>query len=188
MNNIGTKIKEIRKRKGLSQEELAEAAKVNLRTIQRIENNESEPRGGTLNLICSALDITTETIFDYGKVEDKSYLVLFHLSALASFLLPLGNIIMPLIMWFNKKDKISGLKSLGANVLNFQILSTILTYISLLGYVYIKINHIAGYTWLIILFVIIYLLNIILPVILAIRTHKSNTIKYYPKLIPFIKE
>jgi len=43
MNEIGQKIREVRKRKGLSQEELAESAKVNLRTIQRIENNENEP-------------------------------------------------------------------------------------------------------------------------------------------------
>jgi len=37
MNEIGTKIKELRRKKGLSQEELAENSKVNLRTIQRIE-------------------------------------------------------------------------------------------------------------------------------------------------------
>ena len=58
MNKIGKKIKEARKKKGLSQEDLAESAKVNLRTIQRIEKNENEPRGKTLNLICSVLDIT----------------------------------------------------------------------------------------------------------------------------------
>lgn len=34
---------------------MAESAKVNLRTIQRIENNESEPRGKTLNLVCEVL-------------------------------------------------------------------------------------------------------------------------------------
>jgi transcriptional regulator with XRE-family HTH domain len=57
MNEIGKKIKELRKKKGLSQEELAEFSKVNLRTIQRIENDENEPRGKTLNLICEALDV-----------------------------------------------------------------------------------------------------------------------------------
>ena len=57
MNSIGNKILEIRKSKGLTQEELAELSKVNLRTIQRIENNENEPRGKTLNLICDVLEI-----------------------------------------------------------------------------------------------------------------------------------
>ena len=57
MNPIAQIISETRKIKGLTQEELAEQAKVNLRTIQRIENDESKPRGKTLKLICDALDI-----------------------------------------------------------------------------------------------------------------------------------
>jgi transcriptional regulator with XRE-family HTH domain len=57
MNSIGKKIQGFRKEKGLTQEELAELSKVNLRTIQRIENNNSVPRETTLNLICHALEI-----------------------------------------------------------------------------------------------------------------------------------
>ncbi len=52
MENIGKKIVELRKSKGYTQEELAEKAKVNLRTIQRIENDENKPSGNTLKLIC----------------------------------------------------------------------------------------------------------------------------------------
>lgn len=44
MKLVAKKISETRKRKGLTQEELAEQSKVNLRTIQRIENNEATPR------------------------------------------------------------------------------------------------------------------------------------------------
>ncbi len=57
MNPIAKKISEKRKNKGLTQEELAKQAKINLRTIQRIENSESQPRGTTLNLICEVLEI-----------------------------------------------------------------------------------------------------------------------------------
>lgn len=57
MNIIAQKISESRKIKGLTQEELAEKAKINLRTIQRIESSENEPRGKTLNLICDVLEI-----------------------------------------------------------------------------------------------------------------------------------
>ncbi|MTI20789.1 XRE family transcriptional regulator, partial [Fulvivirga sp. RKSG066] len=57
MNFIAKTITETRRVKGLTQEELAEKAKVNLRTIQRIENSESDPRGTTLNFICDALEI-----------------------------------------------------------------------------------------------------------------------------------
>lgn len=40
---LAQKIKELRTRKGLSQEKLAETAQINLRTVQRIEAGETEP-------------------------------------------------------------------------------------------------------------------------------------------------
>ena len=62
MNWIAKKIRETRKIKGITQEELAEQAKINLRTIQRIENSENVPRGKTLHLICQALEIDSEEL------------------------------------------------------------------------------------------------------------------------------
>ena len=58
MNSIADLISSTRKRKQLTQEELADLSKVNLRTIQRIENRENVPRGNTLKLICEALDLS----------------------------------------------------------------------------------------------------------------------------------
>jgi len=55
MNSIGQKILEIRKRKGLSQEALSDLAKINLRTLQRIEKGETEPQGNTLRNLCNVL-------------------------------------------------------------------------------------------------------------------------------------
>lgn len=73
MNRIAKKISETRKIKGLTQEELAEQAKINLRTIQRIENSESEPRGKTLNLICEALEIDSkELILTEKSIQEKN--------------------------------------------------------------------------------------------------------------------
>lgn len=62
MSTIGQKIYESRKAKGLTQEELAGLSKVNLRTIQRIENNENTPRGSTLNILCEVLQIEREDV------------------------------------------------------------------------------------------------------------------------------
>ncbi len=67
MNLIAKRISETRKLKGLTQEELAEQSQVNLRTIQRMENCKSEPRGKTLKLICDALQIDAEELFGSGK-------------------------------------------------------------------------------------------------------------------------
>ena len=73
MNWIAKKISETRKIKGLTQEELAEKAKINLRTIQRIENSESEPRGKTLNLICNVLEIESkELILNKTSIREKN--------------------------------------------------------------------------------------------------------------------
>jgi transcriptional regulator with XRE-family HTH domain len=67
MQSVGTKIKEIRLNKGFSQEELATQSQVSLGTIQRIENNENEARGKTLQLICETLEVPIEELLDYGK-------------------------------------------------------------------------------------------------------------------------
>ena len=187
MNEIGKKIKEVRKKKGLSQEELAESAKVNLRTIQRIENNESEPRGKTLNLICEVLEINAEDILDYGKHLDKSYLTIFHLSVIVFLAIPVGNIIVPLILWMNKKDKIVGLKEIGANLLNYQIVWSIITFISIIGFAFSKIMHYGYYPILFYIFIGLYALNIILPITFAIKTNKGKTKNLYPNIIRLIK-
>ncbi|TVQ13838.1 MAG: XRE family transcriptional regulator [Balneolaceae bacterium] len=50
-------IKYHRSNRGFSQEKLAEAADVSLRTIQRLESGETEPRGDTVIRIAKALDI-----------------------------------------------------------------------------------------------------------------------------------
>lgn len=178
MNKIGEKLKEIRIKKGLSQEELAENASINLRTIQRIENNENNPNGKTLRLICEVLDVNVQSIFDYGKHEDKTFLTLFHLSVIVFVVFPIGNIILPLILWLTKKDKISGLNEIGANLINFQILWTILFYTFMIVGVLGKLMH-NNFKLFIYSLVMLYLINIVLPIVFAIKTNKGNTKPLY---------
>ena len=52
---LGTKIKELRKRKGLTQIELSERTELTERTIQRIENHEVEPLKYSLKKIGEVL-------------------------------------------------------------------------------------------------------------------------------------
>jgi len=180
MKEVGSKIREIRKRKGLSQEELAELAKINLRTIQRIESNANEPSGKTLNLICEALEINIEELVEYGKKEDKTFLMLFHLSVLSFIMLPLGNIIIPLILWLTKKDKIVGLKEVGANLLNFQILWTVLLYSLIIIGALGKITHTRGFGYSLYIILGLPLLNIVLAIVFAIKTNRGDMNCLYP--------
>jgi transcriptional regulator with XRE-family HTH domain len=51
-----------RKKKGLTQEELAELSKVTVRTIQRLESGDTVPRAFTLRAIAAALDTPFESL------------------------------------------------------------------------------------------------------------------------------
>jgi len=186
MQKIGTKIKKIRLNKGLSQQELAQLAKVNLRTIQRIEKNKNQPHGKTLNLICEALETNIEEILEYGKKLDTNYLIFFHLSVLSFLFIPVGNILLPLILWMNKKNSVIGLNKMGANLLNFQILWTIITTACIITYSFLKIMHYNYQNIFLVLCIGLIVLNILLPVYLALNVKKDFIDKKYPKFISFI--
>lgn len=63
---LGCKILELRKQKGLTQEELVELCNINVRTIQRIEAGEVTPRSFTLKTI---LDVLGEDLENLQKSE-----------------------------------------------------------------------------------------------------------------------
>jgi transcriptional regulator with XRE-family HTH domain len=195
METIGDKILEIRKRKGLTQEELSDLAKINLRTLQRIEKGETGPRGNTLKMLCSVLGINIEDILDYGKTEDNKYLRYFHLSVLTFIFIPLGNIIIPLILWITKRDKIIGLNEQGADLLNFQILWTLIfSGLMVTGITLYFDNAVAGtpqdldsFPPLFIIGGILYILNVIYPIIVSILTGRGSLKRYYYPLIRFVR-
>ena len=136
---LAEKIVFLRKSKGLSQEELAYAASINLRTLQRIETGKTEPRGQTLRLIANALDIPFESFLEISKAEeDTRFLQTLNLSSLAFWLFPLGNIIVPLILWGIKESKTPGSNQLRKRIIIFQTAWSTIIY----GYVYtIIIRH-----------------------------------------------
>ncbi|RMA66175.1 helix-turn-helix domain-containing protein [Ulvibacter antarcticus] len=59
---LGRKIIELRKQKGLTQEELVDLCNINVRTIQRIEAGEVTPRSYTLKTIFNILDFDFEAM------------------------------------------------------------------------------------------------------------------------------
>uniref|UniRef100_UPI0030F528A3 helix-turn-helix domain-containing protein n=1 Tax=uncultured Wocania sp. TaxID=2834404 RepID=UPI0030F528A3 len=67
--NLANRVKELRKRKGFSQEELTEISGLSLRTIQRIENGETEPRGDTFKRLANALNVTPDELIDWTLQE-----------------------------------------------------------------------------------------------------------------------
>ncbi len=54
---IGEKLRETRKRKLLTQQQLAERSGVGIATIVRVERNQVEPRGSTIRKLAEALGV-----------------------------------------------------------------------------------------------------------------------------------
>ena len=61
---LGKKISELRKDKGLTQEELVDKCNISVRTLQRIESGEVTPRSYTVKTILAALE------YDLNKISD----------------------------------------------------------------------------------------------------------------------
>ena len=70
--NLAKKLKELRAVRGMSQEYLADESRVSLRTIQRIENNESEPTGETVKRIAIALDVELAEFIGLSSVVETN--------------------------------------------------------------------------------------------------------------------
>jgi len=68
-DQLAKRLKALRAHHGMSQEFLAEEAKVSLRTIQRIEGGESSPMGETVKRIAVALDVSISELVGGSKAE-----------------------------------------------------------------------------------------------------------------------
>lgn len=67
---LGLKIKELRKRKGLTQEELAELIQMEQNSISVMESGRNFPTLVTLEKIAKVLDVNLSDFFDYDYIED----------------------------------------------------------------------------------------------------------------------
>lgn len=184
-NLLGLKIKELRKRKGMSQEFLADESGLSLRTIQRIENGETNPTGESLKRLSNALNINPDELIDWSIKEDKRYLTYLNLSALTFLFFPLLGILVPFILWTSRKGKIKNINKLGKDLINFEITWTLLLFfIPFLWFLLAKIGLLENLTLSIIFIVIgiMYFINLIFILLNTIRISNENDVIYNPKI------
>lgn len=62
--HIGEKVREVRKRRMLTQDELALKSGVGVTTIVRIEGNQVEPHGRTIRKLAEALDVEPSDLLE----------------------------------------------------------------------------------------------------------------------------
>lgn len=141
-----SKLAVYRRKKGLTQENLAELSGVTTRTIQRIEKGSVVPHIQTLKILAGCLEIDTELLMDKpeGSVAEQeepaaknsSISPLFHLAALIGLILPILNIIFPFLLWLFKRHETPEDDQQGKQVLNFHLSMSILLYPSIVVMVF----------------------------------------------------
>ena len=188
-NHLAQRVKRLRIQKGMSQEFLAEESGLSLRTIQRIENGESNPTGESLKRIASALNVTPDDIMDWSIKEDKKYLTFLNLSALTFLFFPLLGILIPFILWTSKKDKIKNINRLGRALINFEITWTMLLFfIPAVLFILSQtglLQNISMSTFFVVIG-LLYLFNLISILMNTIRITNEKDIIYVPR-IRFLK-
>jgi len=119
---ISQKIIHYRKTKGITQETLSELTGLNVRTIQRIESGEVDPRLYTLKLIADALGVTLEELLPEPSQHERNQLAVLQITPVAFFLFPgIGNILLPFIYWMLKKEEVPGISKYGRQLMNAQL-------------------------------------------------------------------
>ena len=197
--NLAKRVKELRKRKGFSQEKLTELSGLSLRTVQRIENGETEPTGDTLKKLSIALNITPDELVDWTIIQDKGFLKALNLSALTFLFFPLLGILIPLILWVSKKDKLKDINKIGKDIIYFEITWTLIFFLGfILNIIFLakKMDSIETFSpatitssmsLYLIFIATMYSFNFVIIIINTYLIQKEKNVKYYPK-INFLKK
>ena len=183
--HLSERVKELRNKKGMSQEVLAEESGLSLRTIQRIENGETNPTGDTLKRLSNALNVNPDELIDWSIKEDKRYLIFLNLSALTFLFFPMLGILVPFILWTSRKDKIKNINKLGKDLINFEITwSIILFFIPFLMFLFTKIGLLESLTLNIIFTItgIMYFINLFFILLNTLRISNDKNAMYYPQI------
>ena len=185
------KLKQIRERNHLTQEELSDKSGISVRTIQRIEAG-TKPKGYTLKALCKALVVQEDELLEENHIAfeesstiidntsedhnldinqiDYSIVKLINLSSILFIVLPPLNIILPLILKIIFKEK----SELSKQIINVQIIWTILAFIIFFIGIFLKL----GREFTIILLVLIVLSNVVLILTNAYQIDKSKNLLF----------
>jgi transcriptional regulator with XRE-family HTH domain len=202
--SLGDKVLTARKSKGLTQEQLAERAALTVRTIQRIEGNDSIPRDYTLKAIAGALNIPLEEFItvnsclcsnDYpienlpvnthpNKEEQCHFLQMLNLSAFSYLVVPFVHFLIPILLLKKKKAFGDELQSTGRRIIRQQIWWTVSTHLLMLltlVYNFVQVgffnaSYFLNYIWV---FAFMYLLNAVIICTTAIRLRQGSRTAAY---------
>ena len=111
-----------------------------------------------------------------NESQARTWNMLCHLSALAGFIIPFGNILGPLIVWQIKKNEFPSVNVHGKAALNFQITVVIAVFVGAFAATILSFIHI-GF----LLFPLVFLIGLaglILAIIAGIKANNGEDYKY----------
>ena len=174
-----------RKKKGLTQEQLAEMTNITVRTIQRIESGESSPRSFTIKVLAEALDTNFDDLNHTGETKEnlptppitpsasvetqdqKHFITMLCLSCFSFLVIPFVHFLVPAHLLKKSKELNPKVIAFGRTVIRGQVYWLIILHIFLLftlAYnftraVYFQKSYLLNYMWP---FLLMYIVNIVL--------------------------
>lgn len=193
--DLSQKIVIARKKKGLTQEQLADSANVTVRTIQRIESGESIPRSYTLKTIATVLDSSFEELTaDTGETspanpvnlpvasggeDGKHFLQILCLSCFSYLVIPFIHFLVPAFLLKRSKEQNPAIIAFARRVIIIQVywlvalnsLMLLTLAYNLIRAAYFQKTMLVNYLWP---FLAMYFLNIIIITASILRIKKAD--------------
>ncbi|MFC2187448.1 helix-turn-helix domain-containing protein [Fulvivirgaceae bacterium LMO-SS25] len=173
-----SKLREIRERHNLTQEELSEKSGISVRTIQRIESG-TEPKGHTLKILTKTLDLKENELIEKPKDQKPinfSLLKIINISSVVFAFLPPVNIALPLSLMFIMKQ----VNPLTKQIVSVQIIWSILAIIIFMLSAFMKNWFSLGNKFSLVVMVVLVLSNVFIILRNAAEIDKKG--KLYFKL------
>lgn len=84
-DKFGKRVKELRKSKGFTQEQIAELINIEPPNVSKMENGLHFPQPEKIEKIAKALDIDVKTLFDFEHLQKKEDLIKYIITSLNEF-------------------------------------------------------------------------------------------------------
>lgn len=109
--------------------------------------------------------------------QERTWGMLCHLGALSGYIIPLGSILVPLVIWLVKKDQSSFVNEHGKESVNFQI--SCLIYAIVAGVLMLALIGM-------VLLPVVLIFNVVLTIVAGLKANDGHSY-HYPFTIRFIK-
>ena len=172
-------IKQIREKSGYTQIDLSKKTGLSLRTIQRLDTSDKAPKGHSLKVLSEVFNLEPLVLLkkfqsiQQNKALDTLSIKYMNLSVLAFLGIPFGNIILPLLMWRNKR-KSKRVDEAGRRIINVQILWSILLCLFLSISPFINVVTVSSFPIILIVLIIAIIINIIVVITTAMALHRND--------------